>query len=330
MERLEGWGLSDDNQGDGEARGDIIEEDMNIEDWVAEKIVLGQENVQTDIGNWVNVIPRADDGPQVEDCLPEGMKVNKEEVKHSKRRQKGKLTKKEIEKMKLCHNDISTMMVKKKDTNREEFAENVDVKAEEDLEKEERLDRVRRKAKEWKIWHLCKDMLMDVIEEAMEMMDMKEPATRPVVEIITDQEDMTIAEGENDPEVDPEIDPKPKNRIMQAVHTPLLGPQCTQNIQWIPRHSDYQRAGSMRLETTGSGVQGGAGMEKLLGGHRSPKVIIDYDKTPTVINGRVVVCRTCSFGCSRPSKVTRHQNISHRNLKSYFGSDQGIFAGSRI
>ena len=28
-------------------------------------------------------------------------------------------------------------------------------------------------------------------------------------------------------------------------------------------------------------------MKKLLGCHRSPKVIIDYDKTPTVINDRV-------------------------------------------
>ena len=288
MERLEGWGLSEEIQGDTEASRDILEEEsgaeaMNTMDWVAERVMHVPGNLQTDISNWVKINPGVPDDSQMDENLPEGRKI-KDEVKQSRRRQTGKLTKKELEKMKQCHNDISTMMVKKKkETIEEELVETEAAKAEDDLEKEERLERVRRKAKEWKVWHFCKDVMMDVMEDVMEMMDMKMSVAQPVVEILNKPEDKITSKYETDPE----FDNKPKNMIMQAVHTPLLGPRCTQDIQWDSRHTDNHRAGNNVLETTGTGVQSGADMKKLLDSHRSPKVLISYDKTPTVINDQV-------------------------------------------
>ena len=117
MERLEGWGLSEEIQGDTEASRDILEEEpgaeaLNTMDWVAERVMHVPGNLQTDISNWVKINPGVPDDSQMDENLPEGRKI-KDEVKQSRRRQTGKLTKKEKEKMKLCHNDISTMMVKK-------------------------------------------------------------------------------------------------------------------------------------------------------------------------------------------------------------------------
>ena len=74
--------------------------------------------------------------------------------------------------MKLCHKDISTLFNRKKVIkydDKEEIIENELVKSEVDLEKEERLEQVLRKAKEWRTWHLCKDVMVDIVKDVVDM-----------------------------------------------------------------------------------------------------------------------------------------------------------------
>ena len=81
------------------------------------------------------------------------------------KRKTGKLTKKEQKRMKATHKDIGLMLAPPKpmEVRRHEdaLAKEVEVMEVVDEEREERLERVRRGAIEWRSNHLCKGIILE-------------------------------------------------------------------------------------------------------------------------------------------------------------------------
>ena len=84
---------------------------------------------------------------------------------------KGKLIKKEQSAMRKQHNDIGLLLAPKptrESVNHEQVVEDAieDMKIE-DLEREARLERMTKKALEWRTRQLCKMMVLEMVEDAV-------------------------------------------------------------------------------------------------------------------------------------------------------------------
>ena len=187
MEKLEGWGLSKNVPGDIPEEEIAVQEADNIRDWLAEPSVTDTHSHQTDISNWLERDNRVDG--EKDGMLQAGRKVKTEEnnipkEQTPKRRKTGKLSKKEIKKMKGCHKDIATLLVKKNDRIDDEDNEIFENdKHVVDLERELRLERVLRRANEWKTWHICKEIMVDILYEVVDMVDMVSKEHQSAVEV---------------------------------------------------------------------------------------------------------------------------------------------------
>ena len=150
-EPLVGWGLRS-----GDESGSSLQEDQLVEpgqvtrctDWVNSSPVMLVKSKQSSMEDWIK------DGN-----LPKGWKPEKVEKKPEKaRRIRGKLSKKEVAAMKASHKDIGQMFRTKPSKEPSEHEELIDKETEylnddmekmkKEMEKEERLTRIRRKASE--------------------------------------------------------------------------------------------------------------------------------------------------------------------------------------
>ena len=111
------------------------------------------------------------------EIIPEGRKGKSPPKGSSKvRRVRGKLSKKEQEVMKATHRDISHLLVKQPPAEMKAHEECIEKEPEYDvrqaeIEKEERLQRMRRRAKEWEAVPLCRSLTTEVVEEAQRVSD---------------------------------------------------------------------------------------------------------------------------------------------------------------
>jgi hypothetical protein len=166
MERLEGWGI-----GTSQVEGVENDGDVQLKDWKEATMSLPleatQKRRQTSIQDWTRKRARIDDN----EIVPEVRKVASILPKTSRKVKTGKLSKKEQRNMKMTHKDIGLLLAPLKPVEVQRH-EDVLAKEVEDMEvvneeREERLERVRRRALEWKSNHLCRQIILEQMEAAI-------------------------------------------------------------------------------------------------------------------------------------------------------------------
>ena len=142
LDLLEGWGEARESGDDDPAPGILLES----KDWTEHVQMDAGKSSQSSLAGWVTVesIP---EGAKDEEIIPEDRKNEGAIPKAGKRRVRGKLDKKEIIAMKAQHVNIRTLLAAPPKIREQEDEPPWDILA--DLEKEERLERVRQRRLEW-------------------------------------------------------------------------------------------------------------------------------------------------------------------------------------
>ena len=149
-----GWGLSTCQEEETCQEEPRIE---NMEDWVSGVDVPSQNLRQGTVSDWI--------GKQEPPSSPTGWKTEDKKV----RKQRGKLTKAEIEEMKASHIDIGTMFKKRQDANEKEEKEpEKDIP---EIEKEHSMFRWKMKKQRWENWKICKQTLLSLVEDMLESVE---------------------------------------------------------------------------------------------------------------------------------------------------------------